>query len=208
VGVSFPQAAPTNATMHESRQPDTSHLNLEGSGLLRNLSGCHISSPELQAFPEVHGTTDTNTDPPKIFLPDISVLNDHERQQLKDVSPLNLQGLDELYTHVTESRHTYDLDSFLQAQQASLYRERQTNWFIIPLTSFATLATTIILDYFLYSRFQNTYFATRKAEATMPLPHCPSNPVLLAMKTQNKKFSLQHTRFHQRTDRVRQIHHA
>jgi hypothetical protein len=135
-------------TKADSQIPHT--LSLEGSGLLHNLSGCHISSPELQVFPELRGTTDTNVDPPKIFLPDnISVLNDHERQQLKDVSPPNFQGLDELYTRVTESRHTYELDSFLQAHQASLYRERQTNWFIIPLTSFATLTTTIILGYFL-----------------------------------------------------------
>jgi hypothetical protein len=155
--------------MHESQVPHT--LSLEGSGLLHNLSECHISSPELQAFPGLRGTTNTNIDPPKIFLPDnIFVLNDHERQRLKDVSPPNLQGLDELHTRVTEPRHTYDLDSFLQAHQASLYRERQTNWFIIPLTSFATLTTTIILGYFLYTRFQNTYCVTHKAEATTPTP--------------------------------------
>jgi hypothetical protein len=104
----------------DSQIPHTQSL--EGSGLLHNLSGCHISSPELQAFPELHGTTDTKIDSPKIFLPEnISVLNDHERQQLKDVSPLNLQGLDELYTRVTEYRLTYGLDSFQQVHRASLY---------------------------------------------------------------------------------------
>jgi hypothetical protein len=186
-------------TKADSQIPHT--LSLEGSGFLRNLSGCHISSPELQDFPELRGTTNTNIDPPKIFLPDkISVLNDQERQQLKDVSPPNLQRLDELYTRVTESRHTYELDSFLQAHQASLYRERQTNCFIIPLTLFATLAINIILGYFFYTRFQNIYCVTHKAEALRILPHRQSNPVLHAMKTQNKRFTLQHTRFYQRTD--------
>jgi hypothetical protein len=80
-------------------------LKLEGSGLLHNLSGCHITSPELQAFPELHGTTDTN-DLPKIFLPNISVLDDHELQQLKDIPLPNLQGLDDVYARVTKSRHT------------------------------------------------------------------------------------------------------
>jgi hypothetical protein len=124
-------------------------LNLGGSGLVHNLSGCHITSPELQAFPELQGTTDTNIDPPKIFLPDnISVLNDHELQQLKDISPPNLQGINDVYTRVTESSHTFNLDSFIQANQSLLYRKRQMNWFIIPLISYAIFSTILILSYF------------------------------------------------------------
>ena len=74
---------------------------LEGTGLLRNLTGCHITSPELHTFPEIHGTTDACIETPIIYLPDnISVLNDHELQQIRDMPLPNLQRLnDTLQSH-------------------------------------------------------------------------------------------------------------
>jgi hypothetical protein len=72
---------------------------LEGTGLLHNLTGCHISSLELQAFLELHGTTYAHLDAPIFYLPDnISVLDDHELQQLKNIPLPNLQGSNDVYT--------------------------------------------------------------------------------------------------------------
>ena len=67
-------------------------LMLDGTGLLHNATGCHISSPELQAFPELHGTTYAKLDAPMFYLPDnISVLDDHEFRQIQGLSLPNLQ---------------------------------------------------------------------------------------------------------------------
>ena len=46
-------------------------LTLEGTGLLHNLSGCHISSPELHAFPKLHGEIHANLKTPIFYLPDL-----------------------------------------------------------------------------------------------------------------------------------------
>ena len=90
---------------------------LEGAGLLRNFTGCHITSPELQTFPEIHGTTDARIEPPIIYLPDISVLNNNELQQIRDMLLPNLQRLNDIYsshvtTHVRSGRHYAYSSSF------------------------------------------------------------------------------------------------
>jgi len=94
-------------------------LTVEGTGLLHDISGCHMSSPEL------HGQSYAHLKAPIFYLPDnISVLNDHEHQQLKEIPLPNLQRLDNVYNRVTVSRHHYDLDSLLHTYQTSLLQEK------------------------------------------------------------------------------------
>ena len=158
-------------------------LTLEGTGLLQNLTGCHITSPELHTFPEIHGTTDARIEPPTIYLPDnISVLNDHELQQIRDMPLPNLQRLNDIYSRVTTSQHTYDLDAILHIHQASLRQTQQTNWIVIPLTSLATIITLSILMYFLCNRFRNTYCISCKTNATTS----PSQPTIEPSKPRNE----------------------
>jgi len=96
-------------------------LTLEGAGLLQNLTGCHVTSPELHTFPVIHGTIDARIEPPIIYLPDnISVLNNHELQQIRDMPLPNLQRLNDIYSRVTTSQHTYDMDAVMHIHQASL----------------------------------------------------------------------------------------
>jgi len=157
-------------------------LTLACTGLLRNLTGCHITSPELPTFPEIHGTTDARIEPPIIYLPDISVLNDHELQQIRDMPLPNLQRLNDIYSRVTTSQHTYDLDAIMHIHQASLRQMQQTNWVIIPVTSIATIITLSILIYFLCNRFRNTYCITCKKKAATS----PSQPNLEPSKPHNE----------------------
>ena len=53
--------------------------------------------------------------------PKISVLKDHELQQIRDMSLASLQNLHDIHSRVTA--HTYDLDAIMHIHQASL---RQT----------------------------------------------------------------------------------
>jgi hypothetical protein len=70
-------------------------LTLEGTGLFHNITGCHITSHEIEAFPELHGKTYASLDTPIFYLPDnISALNDHE---LKDIPLPKLQKLEDIY---------------------------------------------------------------------------------------------------------------
>jgi hypothetical protein len=142
-------------------------LTLEGTGLLHNISGCHISSPELQALPELHGQSYANLEAPIFYLPDnITVLNDHERQQLKEIPLPNLQRLDDVYSRVTASKHNYELDSLLHTYQTSTLQEKRTHSIIFPIISLTSTAILAIFIYFFYTRFQNTYCITQKANAT------------------------------------------
>ena len=124
-------------------------LTLEGTGLLHNISRCHISSPELHAFPELHGQSYADLETPIFYLPDnITVLDDHERQQLEEISLSNLQKSDDVYNRVTASKHHYDLDTHLHTYQTSILQEKRTHWKIIPiavLTSTVSLLFTFIL---------------------------------------------------------------
>jgi hypothetical protein len=86
-------------TLHCSKAnaPLPCTLTLKGTGLLRNLTGCRITSPELHTLPELHGTTDARLEPPIFYLPDnISVLNNHELQQIRDMPLPNLQKLNDI----------------------------------------------------------------------------------------------------------------
>jgi hypothetical protein len=91
-----PHQVTLRCTKYDSDVPRI--LTLEGTGLLHNISGCHISSPELHAFPELHGQSYAELETPIFYLPDnITVLDEHERQQLKEIPLPNLQKLDEVY---------------------------------------------------------------------------------------------------------------
>jgi hypothetical protein len=121
----------------------------------------------LHAFPELHGQSYANLEAPIFYLPDnISVLNDYERQQLKEIPLPNLQRLDDVYSRVTASKHHYDLDSLLHTYQTSILQEKRTHWIIIPFISLTSTAILAIFIYFFYTRFRNTYCITQKADAS------------------------------------------
>ena len=94
----------------------------------------------------------------------------------------NLQRLNDIYSRVTTSQHTYDLDAILHIHQASLRQTQQTNWIVIPLTSLATIITLSILMYFLCNRFRNTYCISCKTNATTS----PSQPTIEPSKPHNE----------------------
>ena len=78
-------------------------LTFERTGKLHNISGCHISSPELHVSPELHGQSYADLETPIIYLPDnITVLDDYERQQLKEIP---LKTCRNLTTCIAELRH-------------------------------------------------------------------------------------------------------
>ena len=128
-------------------------------------------------------TTDARIEPPIIYLPDnISVLNDHELQQIRDMPLPNLQKLNYIYSQVTTSRHMYDLDAVMYIHQASLQQTQRTNWVIISLTSIATITTLNIFIYFLCNNLRNTYCITCKTNVTTS----PSQPSIEPSKLRNE----------------------
>jgi len=142
-------------------------LTLEGTRLLHNISRCHLSSPELHAFPGLHGQSYADLETPIFYLPDnITVLDDHERQQLKEIPLPNLQKLEDVSSRDTAPKHHYDLDTLLHTYQTSILQEKRTHWKIIPFVVLTSTAILAIFIYFVYTHFQNTYCIPQKADAT------------------------------------------
>ena len=104
---------------------------------------------------------------PIFYLRDnITVLDDYERQQLKAIPLPNMQTLDDVFNRVKASKHHYDLDTLLHTYQIYILLEKRTHWKIIPFVVFSSTAILAIFVYIVYTRFQNTYFITQKADAT------------------------------------------
>ena len=88
-------------------------------------STCHISTSDIETLPELRGTTQTELHTPKIYLPTkIPIVTDYEIKQLNDVTPTELQKLDD----VTTARHTMDTDTVLHIYDASLIQEHKRPW--------------------------------------------------------------------------------
>jgi len=121
----------------------------------------------------LHGTTQSDLDFPKIYLPyNIPIATDHEIQQLQELTPKAVQQLEEIRSKVTAPQHTFELDSLLHIDQTSLLQERRTNWFITISTSLCTILFLSIICYLSYSRLRNMYCVPSKPGTN---PSTPEN---------------------------------
>ena len=151
-------------TKADTQVPRT--LTLEGIGL-HNLSGCHISSPELHAFPKLNGTTYAKTRRSNI-LP----ARQHLCTQQSWTPPA--KG----YTTAESSKirwciqPSHSLLTLVRFGLTSAYSpdfasSRRTNELVYNPSYLAYHCCSFgIPIYFFYTRYRNTYCITRKANAT------------------------------------------
>jgi len=109
---------------------------ISGTGQLRNTTGCYITSDDVQTFSELHGTSQTNIEPTKLYLPEkILIMADYEVQQLQEILPLQLQKLDKIHAQTTGIKRTFYLDSLVHVHHTSLLHSKQTHWNLIITVS-------------------------------------------------------------------------
>jgi hypothetical protein len=114
-------------------------LTLNASGHLYNLSKCYVTSNEFQLLPELRGTTQSEVDLPRIYLPDsIPIATDHEIQQLQELNSKAVQQLEEIRSRVTAPQHNFELDSLLQYIKRH-YFKREIIFSIICYVSYPRL---------------------------------------------------------------------
>jgi len=102
-------------------------MTLYGAGILHNTSECHITSDEITIFSDLHGTSLAELDTPKFYLPDnITIVTNDEIQQLKDVSPADIQRLHDVHTKVTTLQQTSDVDSLLHIHRTTTLHKQNT----------------------------------------------------------------------------------
>jgi hypothetical protein len=167
------KASTRDAELREIQRTSTPRIDATRRG---SASEHHGLSYLITRAPSISRTARNHTklETPKIYLPEISVLNDHERELIKDIPLPNLQRLSDIQAHVTVLRNTYDVDAILHVHQSSLRLEKRTNWFIIPFTTLSTLVTALV--YLVYTHFRKAYYVTSKTDAATSTPIQPLEP--------------------------------
>ena len=111
-----------------------------------NASTCSITTEELRAFPELHGSTQTTLDTPYFYIPDkVSTVVEHEIPLLEQIAPREIQQIDEVRSRVITPSQTFDVDSLFHLRQVSLHQEQRTFWHLIVTTTVCALAILGIL---------------------------------------------------------------
>ena len=102
-----------------SADPSSHSELLSVAGLIYNASTYHISTSDMQTLPELSGTTQTELHTPKIYLPTkVPIVTGYEIKQLNDVTPSELQKVDDVTSRVTTARETVDTDTLLHIYYA------------------------------------------------------------------------------------------
>ena len=152
-------------------------LILEGTGLVHGATTCHISLNDIQLLPELHGTTQVKLDFPNFILPDnISIASEHEIQQLKDITPAEIQKLDDICSRVTAPWQTYDLDLLLHVHHTTELQEKGTHRFMTIFLSLCTTTIFGILCYLIYPHLRTIQCTSPKSDTTNPPPNISSEP--------------------------------
>jgi hypothetical protein len=112
---------------------------LTAAGLITNITGCSISTNDAYTLPELHGSTHSTLDNPRIYLPPkSSIVSRHEAKLLEK----SLRQKYAIKSQVVSSPHTYHVESLFHAHTISSRREQRTYWHQILN---ATLCAAIIV---------------------------------------------------------------
>jgi len=118
----------------------------------------------------------TALDTPYCYVPDkVSNVADREITLLEQITPREVQQIDEVRSRVITPSQTFDVDSLFHLRQVSLHHEQRTVWHLIVTTTVCALAILGILCFSLPSHAHNFIPCCHSTTPQTPL----SNPVLL-----------------------------
>ena len=119
---------------------------LSDAVLIFNASQCSITTNEVRTLPELQGTAQVNLQTSQIYIPDkIDVVANHEIPLLEQITPDAFAQLDEIRSKTMVPSQTFEVDSLLHIQQASLREEQRTHWYLIITPVVCTVAILGIL---------------------------------------------------------------
>ena len=91
-------------------------------------------------------------DTPYCYIPDkVSTVADHEIPLLEQITPREVQQIDEVRSRVITPSQTLDVDSLFHLRQVSLQQDQRTFWHLIVTTTVCALAILGILCFSLRS---------------------------------------------------------
>ena len=126
----------------------------------------------MQTLPELSGTTQTELHTPRTYLPTkIPIVTDYEIKQLNDVTPTELQQIDDVKSRVATARQTMDTDTLLYVYYASQIQEYRQPWKPITAPYMSIIAILGVLYVHLYPHIRNISYNT--SQPNNP-PHTPA----------------------------------
>jgi len=125
---------------------------LSEAGVILNATTCSIATEDIRTFPELHGSTQTSLEAPHFYIPDnVLAVAAHEIPLLEQMTPREIQQIDEVRSKVMAPSQTYDVDSLLNLRQVSFRQEQRTYWHMILTTTVGIIAVLAVLCYSLRS---------------------------------------------------------
>jgi len=169
----FPTPQLVTLRCPRSADPSSHSELLSGAGLIYNASTCHISTSDMQTLPELSVTTQTELHTPRNSLPTkIPIVTDCEIKQLHDITPTELQQLDDVKSRVTTTRQTMDTDTLLHIYYASQIQDHKQPWKSIVAFYMSIIAILGVPYVHLYPHVRNIRCNT--SQENNP-PHVPSS---------------------------------
>jgi hypothetical protein len=142
-----------------------------------NDSACSISTEEFRTFPELHGSMQTTLDTPYCYIPDkVSTVADHEIPLLEQITPREVQQMEEVRSRVITPSQTFDVDSLIHLRQVSVHQEQRTFWHLTVTTAVCTLAILGILCFSLRSHVHNFISCCYSTNTNIEPSTVTSNP--------------------------------
>jgi len=162
----FPE--PRQVTIHCPQENGWSSrtVSLEGSGLIHNVSACHIASQEIRTLPVLSKTAELPLDAPQLFLPDrVPAVASHELAKIEAAMSPETSGLDYVKERLVTPRQVFDFDTLLHMHQKLVHAARESHW--LRLTTIIACSITIVLLLFfsLRSHFRTLFLRCWQVKA-------------------------------------------
>jgi len=109
----------------------------------------------------------------------VSTIADHEIPLLEQITPKEIQKIDEVRSRVFTPSQTFNVDSFFHLRQVSLHQEQLTFWHLIVTTTVCTLAILETLYFSLRSHVHNFIPCCHSTNTTIEPSTVTSNPSLV-----------------------------
>jgi len=136
-----------------------------------------MTTEELRTFPELHGSMQTTLNTPYFYIPDkVSTVADHEIPLLEQITPREVQQIDEVRSRVITPSQTFDVYSLFHLRQVSFHQEQRTFWHLILTTTVCALAILGILCFSLLSHVHNFVPCCHSTNTTIETSTVTSNP--------------------------------
>jgi hypothetical protein len=125
----------------------------------------------------ITGNMQTTLDTPYVYIPDkVPTVGGHELPLLEQITPREIQQIEEVRSTVITPSQTFDVDSLFHLRQVSLHQEQRAFWQPMITTTVGALAILGILCFSLRSCVLNCIPCRHSTNTSIEPSTVTSNP--------------------------------